>query len=123
MCDKAGPTLVVIKSSLNRVFGGYTAISWAGASGYSADPTAWIFSLTDKQQLMLNGDPRYAIETNASLLAIFGGGNDFYIVNNANTQNCSSNIYSYALPVNTTLNATTFLAGAKYFLVEEMEVF
>lgn len=33
LCNNKGPTLTVVKSHLNKIFGGYTALSWDNISG------------------------------------------------------------------------------------------
>ena len=47
-CDKKGPTLTVIKSEHDKVFGGFTSESWGfappGKDQCKRDPTAFIYS-------------------------------------------------------------------------------
>jgi len=47
-CNNKGPTLTVIKSNNDKIFGGYTSLSWDGTRGYAQDTTAFIYSLTNK---------------------------------------------------------------------------
>ena len=53
-CDKKGPTVTVIKSQHDKIFGGFTSESWGFAG--SGDPqnkhdaTAFIYSLTRKEK-------------------------------------------------------------------------
>ena len=46
-CDNKGPTLTLIKTSKNYIFGGYTPFSWKSQEGYSPvqDKDTFIFSL------------------------------------------------------------------------------
>ena len=52
-CNGKGPTVTVIVSSYDKIFGGYTSVSW-GYNGTNSswnpqnDATAFIFSLTHK---------------------------------------------------------------------------
>jgi hypothetical protein len=46
LCDNKGPTLTIIQSSDNWVFGGYTSLNWDMQSGYGEDTKAFLF--TDK---------------------------------------------------------------------------
>ena len=45
-CDFIPNTLTVIKSEHNKIFGGYTSMTWDG-QGQKTDPSAFIFSITN----------------------------------------------------------------------------
>ena len=47
-CDKIERTLLVVKSTTNRIFGGYTHLGWDSTSFHKLDPRAFLFSLTNK---------------------------------------------------------------------------
>jgi hypothetical protein len=48
-CDHNGTTLTVAKSNIyQRVFGGYTQISWDTNGYWQQDDNAFLFSVTDK---------------------------------------------------------------------------
>lgn len=42
-CDSIGNTLVVIKSSENTIFGGFTKVKWSSSYGWESDITSFIF--------------------------------------------------------------------------------
>ncbi len=44
-CEKASPTVVVIRSDYGNVFGGYTTLPWQGDAGWKADAHAFLFLL------------------------------------------------------------------------------
>jgi len=51
LCDRKGPTLVVLRTVQNKVIGGYTELLWQKVDneyGYVPDPnkTTFLFSLT-----------------------------------------------------------------------------
>lgn len=46
LCDDQGSTVVIIKSEVGFVFGGYTSISWIPNAQYLADDKTFLFSLT-----------------------------------------------------------------------------
>ena len=48
LCDGKGPTLVIVRSTTKRLFGGYSTKSWFSYDGYSSAPGSFLFSL-DKQ--------------------------------------------------------------------------
>ena len=49
-CDNASSSLVLIKSSKNKRFGGFTSCSWAGKDKEKPDENAFVFSL-DKMEI------------------------------------------------------------------------
>lgn len=51
LCDDKGPTLAIIKSQKDLVFGGYSSISWKNKGGeWDRDDDSFIFSLTKKSK-------------------------------------------------------------------------
>jgi hypothetical protein len=51
LCDDQGATLVLIKSEVGFVFGGYTSISWVPNGQYYPDDKNFLFSLTYMMKL------------------------------------------------------------------------
>eukprot|EP01084_Bolivina_argentea_P173670 300834_1 len=47
-CDGVGPTITIVHSKTNHVFGGYTEQQWK-ASGYVRDDNAWLYSLRNSK--------------------------------------------------------------------------
>lgn len=47
--DEYGPTLVLVQAN-NRKFGGYTSRSWDQTGENGSDPTAFIFSIDNRQK-------------------------------------------------------------------------
>jgi hypothetical protein len=132
-CDGHCNTLTIIKAKeSSNVFGGFTSVSWDGSSGYKSDPSAFIFSLTNKDNtpLKMKIDPNRhdeAIGCVAKFGSSFGGGIDICITNNANTTMGSySNLGdSYKHPKYTygSKEAQTFLTGSYKFQINEIEVY
>ncbi|CAH3181321.1 unnamed protein product [Porites lobata] len=125
-CDGKSDTVTIIKKG-KYVFGGYTDIPWDSSGGWSFTRKAFIFSISNKEEL----DP-FVSEVRRPNLAIYGGSwsgprfgyDDIYIANNAN-----SNSYSWALPVwsypvpAAVQDPGTILAGTMSFSPDEVEVF
>ena len=44
-CDNMGPTITIIKTTFNRIFGGFTAANWESSGGFKNDPSAFLFSV------------------------------------------------------------------------------
>ena len=123
-------TYVIIKTTNENIFGGYTKANW-GSGGYVNDTTAYIFSLVNayNQPCVLNVIPT-ASSTAAYTVAgqgpSFGGGFDFLISDqsNSNTDSSSALGHTYQLPSGfTKANANSFLAGNVYFQTVEIEVY
>mmetsp|Transcript_52579 Transcript_52579/g.83738 ORF Transcript_52579/g.83738 Transcript_52579/m.83738 type:complete len:750 (-) Transcript_52579:96-2345(-) len=124
-CDNKGPTITIVQSTANHVFGGYANVAWSTASSnYVNDPKAWIFLLRSTRgnvpQKWNVTNAGNAVYHNISYGPTFGGGFDFYLCNNCNTTNSSySNLgHSYAAPKDQNM-----LAGSYNFMVKEFEVF
>lgn len=129
LCDFKGPTLVVIRSKLeNKVFGGFSSISWGvlpGENYFEADGS-FLFQLDYKTKHDIYKNQEKAIcQTYQG--PHFGGGTDLYVAPFCNKQKSSSNLgYTYSLPNNMeykSKEAKQYLAGAHEFLIDEYEVF
>ena len=127
-CDENKPTLTIIKSHNNKVFGGYSDQSWTSTSNYKTSTNLWIFSLDAKEKYKLkNANSNQGVYCHTSYGPTFGGGHDIYISNNPSSDNsCYSNYgHSYeskGLSYSTT-QAQSHLAGSYNFKVLEIEVF
>jgi len=131
-CDEKPNTLVIIKSTNDKIFGGYTERSWSGASISvdKPDSNAFIFSLTNKENrpLKIKCSPNNGIRCNDTHGPIFGGqagSSDLVIANNSNKNNESfSNLgHYYTHPELNPNEASSFLAGSYNFRVSEIEVY
>jgi hypothetical protein len=130
-CDNKPNTLIIIKSTNDNVFGGYTEQTWnqIGTCGhYKADPNSFIFSLINKlnKPLKIESFNNYSICCNSSYGPVFGA-YDLSIANNSNTNTTSSSNLGlsythpdYAFESN---EAKSFLAGSYKFQVSEIEVY
>jgi len=132
-CDNKPNTLVIIKSTNDNVFGGYTEQTWNHSGDYiniyKADPNAFIFSLINKlnRQLKMKWSKNNGIYCDISYGPIFGGGYDLFIADKSNTNtNSYSNLsHSYTHPEyeHGSNEAKLFLAGSLNFQVSEIEVY
>ncbi len=52
-CDNKGPTLIIIKSSKGKRFGGYNPLSWDTTEKWKTDPQTFIFSLDTKKKYII----------------------------------------------------------------------
>jgi hypothetical protein len=128
-CDSKPNKLIIIKSTNDNVFGGYTEQTWNHTVNYKADPNSFIFSLINKlnRQLKIKWLKNYGIFCRSSHGPIFGWGNDLLIADKSNTNtNSNSNLgSSYVHPdyVYGSNEAKSFLAGSFNFQVSEIEVY
>ena len=118
--------MVLIRTTKNVRFGGYTSVGFDSISNYKYDNNAFVFSL-DKQKIYNIKRGKYAISSNESYGPCFIGannghgyfniyiGNNFYLDNN-NTGNNDNN--SYEISSDYELNN-----GEQYFKIEKLEIF
>jgi len=126
-CDNKGPTITIIQSKGGYLFGGFTSQSWEGNNVYKADPTSFIFTLTNPHSLPPTQYPikpdkiQKAIQCYHSHCAVFGG-SDIRInsASHQNTSSCTKFPYTFT---NTTGKGNTTFTGAEYFTTAEVEVY
>ena len=105
-CDNTGPTIVLIRTSDGKSYGGYTSVSWVGNSSFQPDGEAFLFRMcpesgsasrqhirTEKYQVNPSqvGMAQYSTSTTGPT---FGGGNDLLTFNTSGFV-CSTNPHSY----------------------------
>jgi len=129
-CDDKPNTLIIIKSTNDNIFGGYTEHSWSGL-GFKVDPNAFIFSLIneDSEPLKIKWSKNKSITCNNECGPIFGGSGIFDLIiqdkSNLYSLNSSDLGQSYTHPDYSyrSNEARSFLAGSYQFQVSEIEVF
>ncbi len=140
-CNFIKPTITIIKTTDNFVFGGYTSKAWESNNQYVKDDNAFIFSLINPSNQPSKTkciDPQYAIYCRGDRGPIFGygqgiGGFDICIKNSSNVmrdgldqKGSYSNLgASYKLPEypEGSFGSQTFLAGKRRFVTTEIEVY
>jgi len=129
-CDSIFETFIVVKTMNSNVFGGFTQADWSAGPGFVLDSNAFIFSLINQNNtpVVFNlVDSNYAIFSHPMFGPVFGGGFDFSIANqsNSNMNSFSKLGQSYQSPNSQTMNflSTQFLAGSFNFQVAEIEVY
>jgi hypothetical protein len=88
-CDRHRNTLTIFKAKHGSyIFGGFASVSWDIKGSFKTDRTAFVFSLTNKDNTPL----KMKIDPNRHEYAIFchfeygpSFGNDILIINHANT--------------------------------------
>jgi hypothetical protein len=127
-CDNKGPTMTIIQSNNNYLFGGYTTIPWSSDGTYKSDATAFLFTLANPHNIsptkyLINlGNVENAVEHTSICGPTFGSGNDIYVANASN----SSNSYYTGFPngyIDTTGKSNNTFTGAYYFTTSDIEVF
>ncbi|KAJ5071812.1 pep-cterm sorting domain-containing protein [Anaeramoeba ignava] len=122
ICDDKGKTLVVIKTTDNYIFGGFTQVGWSkGPNRWIQDSDSFLFSLKnpklDPPQKLPISNPReskFALHYHALYGPIFGYGHDLIL--HSDLQPGFSNIgHSYDPPKgikSETTEAENYLAGS-----------
>ena len=134
-CDGHSPTLTILKAQYTGyICGGYTEASWEsppnGGYKYKFDANAFLFSLSNldnKPCIMKTRDASKSIGCSSTFGPRFGAFGDLHVADNANgTFNSFADLgdtYAHDEYVCGSDQAKSFLAGAKYFQLSEIEVF
>jgi len=121
-CDKFKPTVSIIQSNNNKIFGGFTDQDWTNSGNYKSSCNAFVFSITDKEKFFLKPSmEQYSIMASASYLVAFGGGHDFCLSDNCNSVNSSYSNFGHSYETNG--KPKEFLTGSYNFTVKEIEVY
>jgi hypothetical protein len=127
-CDNKGPTMTIIRSNNNYLFGGYTSVAWTSTSAYKNDTNAFLFTLTNPHNIP---PTKYQIDSTkaanavyhlGSCASIFGGCLDLVLHANSNSNNSSHTTFPYKY-IDTTGKGNNTFTGAKNFTTSDIEVF
>lgn len=137
-----GPTITIIKTLKNKIFGAFTAASWDSSDSWKKDPSAFIFSVDLQQKYPVSTvSAGYAIFCSPSYGPTFGGDNvfDLFVSDHSNGNSLSSlgshppyNLPKYSTGYNgatpraggtISISNTSLIDGEKYFQTSEVEVY
>ncbi|CAF1288674.1 unnamed protein product [Rotaria sp. Silwood1] len=127
-CNKKGPTITIIQSNKNYIFGGYTSIPWKSDGSYKSDSTAFLFTLTNPHNipptkyLIDSAHVGNAVYHNSDYGPTFGSGHDIYVANGSNGNNQSHTKFPSGY-LDTTGKGNNTFTGEKQFTVSDIEVF
>eukprot|EP00826_Nyctotherus_ovalis_P014908 TRINITY_DN14196_c0_g6_i4.p1 TRINITY_DN14196_c0_g6~~TRINITY_DN14196_c0_g6_i4.p1 ORF type:complete len:458 (-),score=67.90 TRINITY_DN14196_c0_g6_i4:144-1517(-) len=123
-CDDRKPTVTVVLSEFNYVFGGFTTKTWNSVNNdYVYDPKAFIFSLTHKTVHNNQKTKANSIYCDKTCGPIFGRRGDICIYDNCNINSYSYSNGNFTYDLVTNENKRNYFAGANYFRVKEIEVY
>ena len=57
-CDNKGPTLIIVKTTKGKRYGGYNPISWDTTDQWKSHPSTFIFSLDKKKKYIIEREDR-----------------------------------------------------------------
>ena len=138
LCDNKGPTITIIKSEFDKIFGGFIFNSWNSDGNYSYCPASFIFSLNKKEKYYQKPNNKNTFLGSSNFLPIFGYSkskesffsavfNDIKIVNQCNKNYNYSNFgSSFTLPNGLFFNTESckkHLAGKSFFYIKEIEIY
>ena len=128
LCDNHGPTMTIIRSKNNYLFGGYTAAPWTSDGSYKEDRTTFLFTLTNPHDIpptkyCLN-DARITstVYRNADYGPTFGGGFDLVVAGGSNANNLSYTNFPHSY-IDTTGKGYKTFTGAKNFTTSDIEIY
>ena len=126
LCNNQGPTLTLIQSTNNYLFGGYASESWQSSSSFVDAPESFLFLLTNANG---NQPTKFSYKNDGKALynfnsygPIFGGGADLYIASQSNIYPCSYCNLGVSYTNLLDLGANTF-TGSQSFQTNEIEIF
>ena len=70
-CDNKGPTIILAKSSVGRVCGGYTSLAWTSSGGHKSDTHSVLFSVDSSIKFTCSNNTR-AVYHNSGYGPVFG---------------------------------------------------
>ena len=114
LCDDQGPTICIIKSNWNNIFGGYTSKSWRRpetTSNWVTDKNAFLFLIKSNDESIQSECPmiikmkrktgRYAICCKSDHGPLFGSGHEICIRGDCNAKvDRKRKDYNYSYPLN-----------------------
>ena len=121
-CDKKGPTLTIVKTNENKIFGGFTPLQGDNKGGYLKDESdqTFIFSLNLKKRFnMINKDEKAIYNGNYGPLF---GNCDFGLEENMNKGQAYANSSCNFLS-NNNLELIEKNGNKEYFTVENFETY
>ena len=125
-CDNQGPNLILVKTKKNKIFGGFTPLSWEnkGKDKYDKKNQTFIFSLNFMKKYDMIDTKIGAIYCSEGNGPYFGGytSRDFSIGSNMKKGETYANEYSNFLP-NDNLDLTGSKGERESFDIEDFEVF
>ena len=125
-CNNQAPTMTIIRSNNNCLFGGYTAVPWTSDGTYKNDATAFLFTLTNPHNIP---PTKYLVTASSAASAVmhnathgpYFGNSALHVSDGSNASN--SNIGFPNVYTDSTGKGNATFTGAAAFLVFDMEVF
>ena len=121
-CDNMGPTITIIKTTSNRIFGGFTAANWESSGGFKNDPSAFLFSVDLGQKYPVT-TATHAIYCNSGYGPTFGTGHDIVVNENFKTTCYVNPSFYYASHPKHANGQSALTNGERNFQVSEIEVY
>ena len=121
-CQKKGPTLIIIKTTKNRIFGGFTPLNWIKGGGLIIDEAnqTFIFSLDLMKKYDMRDNKKYAIRC-FNYGPNFGNGDFFLKENLKQGESFANGSCNYLSELN--LELTGGKGNSEEFQTEEFEVY
>lgn len=118
-CDGKTYTVAFVITPIGTRFGGFTDQAWDKSNSYKTWFNGFIFSL-DNKEIYYNKNSSYNIYCSRSYGPALGRGFDFYLCDNCNTSNSSSN---HSGNLYETYGKKCVMTGTNNFYVKDYEVY
>ncbi|CAF1576931.1 unnamed protein product [Didymodactylos carnosus] len=128
LCDGKGPTMTIILSTDNYLFGGYVSVSWRSVNRWETDTSAFIYTLNNPHRIpptkyKIKDGGRRAIWSNSSYGPTFGY---FDLIVEADSYRTLKNPHYSQFPadyVDTTGKANLTFTETEKFSAADIEVY
>ncbi len=95
LCNGKGPSISLIQTNTNQVFGGYNANSWSSNGNYTSSSSNFLFSVTNDFKFPYYQNAGNAAYNGSNYGPTFGGNHDLYVESNMTTgYGNPGNVYS-----------------------------
>jgi hypothetical protein len=127
-CNDKGPTMTIVRSNTNHLFGGYTSVAWASSNIHAADSNAFLFTLTNPCKIpptkypIQSSNTQNAVYHHSGYGPTFGSGHDLHVCANSNSVNGSYTNFPSNYSDTTGRGNNTF-TGNRAFMTTDIEVF
>ena len=124
-CDNKSPTIIIVKTGKNIIFGGYTEAPWKSEGGPTNDPKSFCFSLSDNKRYLQNKGKNDSIYCDKNYGPWFG--TCFFGVGRRKDNFCSDSSANYLNDLGTygDINYKKYEINGfeQTFICQELEVF
>ncbi len=97
LCNNKGPSISLIKTNTNQIFGGYNPLSWKSSGSYANTTQSFLFSVTNNAKFPYCNNAANSVYDAPNYGPTWGGNHDLYVEGNMTTGYANPG-YSHCCP-------------------------